>query len=47
MSNDVKILYQRIKRNFERNSYINLNYIQVRNKDDLAELGYIFRNPLY
>lgn len=47
MSNDVKILYQRIKRNFERNSYINLNYIQVRNKEDLAELGYIFRNPLY
>lgn len=48
MSNDkVKVLYRRIKENFHKNSYINLNHTQLRNKYDLAELSLIFRNPYY
>lgn len=44
---NVKIIYQKLKKDFERKGYINLNHIQIDSTEKLAELGKIFRDPRY
>ena len=47
MRKEIKVIYRKLKNNFERKGYININHIQIENKEKLAELGQIFRDPRY
>lgn len=47
MQKNINVIYQKIKANFERKGYINLNHIQIDSREKLAELGQIFRDPRY
>lgn len=45
--NQVKLLYQKLTRQLERNGFININHKVINSREDLAELSAIFRNPRY
>jgi len=47
MQKKVDVIFRRIKPNFERKGYINLNHIQINSKEKLAEIAQIFRDPRY
>lgn len=47
MSEDVKVIYRKLNKNFIRKGYININHIQIESREKLAEVGQIFRDPRY
>lgn len=47
MHTKFKIIYRKLKRNLERNGYININYIQIESKEKIAEIAQIFRDQRY
>lgn len=42
-----EIIYRKLKKNLERNGYININHIQVESKEKIAEIAQIFRDKRY
>lgn len=42
-----RVQYQSLMSSFEKKGYINLNHIQINNRENLAELGQIFRDVRY
>jgi len=44
---NVKVIYKKLTKDFERKGYINLNHRLVNTKDELVEIASIFRSPQY
>lgn len=47
MNNNVKVIYKKITKDFDKKGFINLNHRFVNTKEDLVEIANIFRNPCY
>lgn len=44
---NIRVIYKRITKDFEKKGFINLNHRLINSKDDLVEISSIFRDPRY
>lgn len=46
-NSNVKVIYKKITKDFEKKGFINLNHRLINSNEDLVEIAKIFRNPCY